>query len=113
MVLAHFLYAGDVEAIAFQRKNEPIESRQIQSPLTHAIPLERMAPQAGQSRELVETLHGLYDIHTLDVLAGHIDTVRPLRLAPVLVLTEQLPGTESDFQRTRPCRESFYPWGKI
>ena len=59
-MLAHLLNTHDFQGFPFQGKNQPVEARQVDCPLTKAVPLEGVTTEDGKSFQFIYVL-GLLD----------------------------------------------------
>jgi hypothetical protein len=96
-MLAHLLDSDDFHAVAFKGKDKTIKAGELDSPLSFAVTLQRMAPETWQSLELFNIPCFLDNIHAQDELPGNVFAVGFFRFLVIGVLLLELACSESDF----------------
>ena len=101
-MLAHLLDTRNLQSVAFQCEDEPVETCEIHGPLPCTVACELVATQARELLQVINTLRELNDVHTLDIPSSDNVPERAHRKLGVEIASFELPRSERDLQEVSP-----------
>lgn len=101
-MLTHLLDTGNLQLVAFQCEDEPVETCEIHGPLPCTIACELVAAQARELLQVINAWRELHDVHTLDIPSSDNVPERAYRELGVEVASFELPRSERDLQEVSP-----------